>query len=100
MNSSNGSVPRRSNLSTQVLGDRPLRLLKVDVEGMEVEVARGAREALVRYQPLVWAENVAYFESGSTAFLSVLNEVLRKSNFHEHVSGKTEISIDISKEDC
>jgi hypothetical protein len=32
-------------------------LLKVDVEGMEAEVLRGARETIARHRPLIYAEN-------------------------------------------
>lgn len=49
-----------------------LKLLKVDVEDMEVEVIAGARETLQRLRPWVWAENARLFERGDQAFVEAL----------------------------
>lgn len=38
------------------LGDRAVRLIKIDVEGMELEVLRGARACLQRHHPVVALE--------------------------------------------
>lgn len=59
------------------LGQRPLRMIKIDVEGMEVEVVRGAFATIRRLLPLVWAENVPYFESNGkdVSFLAAMQEV-------------------------
>lgn len=40
-----------------------VRLIKIDVEGMEKEVIAGARQLIERFKPIVWTENVAYFSS-------------------------------------
>lgn len=39
------------------IGDRPCALLKVDVEGMEEEVIRGALRLIGKHQPLLYVEN-------------------------------------------
>lgn len=49
-----------------------LKLLKVDVEDMEVEVVAGARDTLRRLRPWVWAENARLFEHGDRAFVEAL----------------------------
>lgn len=41
----------------RVLGGRPTRLVKIDVEGTELEVLRGARETLARHRPVVVFEH-------------------------------------------
>lgn len=35
----------------------PLRFAKIDVEGMEEEVLKGARETIVKYKPILFVEN-------------------------------------------
>src|SRR5690348_8993140 len=35
----------------------PVRLLKIDVEGMELEVLKGAKETIEKYKPLLYVEN-------------------------------------------
>merc|ERR1711920_922066 len=56
---------------------RSLRLIKIDVEGMEVAVIEGAINVLRTYRPIVWSENNAYFESNGkdVAFLQVMADV-------------------------
>lgn len=59
-----------------LLGAPPVddvRLIKIDVEGMEKEVLAGAQQTLLRFRPIVWTENVAYFQSnGQDTSLLVL----------------------------
>lgn len=52
-------------------------LMKIDVEGMEVEVVKGALNLIAAFKPIIWAENNAYFDSGGkdTAFLEALAQV-------------------------
>ena len=52
-------------------------LIKIDVEGMEVEVVKGALSFIDHFKPIIWAENNAYFDSGGkdTAFLEALARV-------------------------
>eukprot|EP00933_Yihiella_yeosuensis_P006123 TRINITY_DN11077_c0_g3_i2.p2 TRINITY_DN11077_c0_g3~~TRINITY_DN11077_c0_g3_i2.p2 ORF type:complete len:126 (+),score=24.96 TRINITY_DN11077_c0_g3_i2:256-633(+) len=54
-----------------------LRLIKIDVEGMEKEVIAGARQTILRFKPIIWTENVAYFSSNGqdTSFLQLMDEL-------------------------
>ena len=49
-------------------------LIKIDVEGMEGNVIRGAEKVLRDLKPIVWVENVEYFESNKTEFLSLMRD--------------------------
>ena len=44
-----------------------VRLIKIDVEGMEKEVLAGARRVVQAFKPIVWTENVAYFSSNGAS---------------------------------
>eukprot|EP00415_Alexandrium_ostenfeldii_P000141 UN0141 len=62
--------------STVLLGVPPVddvRLIKIDVEGMEKDVITGARETIWRFKPIIWTENVSYFSSNGqdTSFLQL-----------------------------
>lgn len=66
--------------STALLGVPPIddiRLIKIDVEGMEKEVIAGARQAVWHFKPIIWTENVAYFSSNGkdTSFLQLMDEL-------------------------
>lgn len=50
-----------------------IRLIKIDVEGMETEVVRGARNTIMALRPIIWAENVAYFDKQDTSFLAEMH---------------------------
>jgi FkbM family methyltransferase len=52
-----------------------VRLIKIDVEGMEKEVVLGAAQVIQTFKPIIWTENVAYYESGDTAFLSIVDQL-------------------------
>lgn len=39
-----------------------LRLIKIDVEFMELQVVLGARETIKRHQPIMWVENEPFFD--------------------------------------
>jgi len=56
---------------------RDVRLIKIDVEGMEKEVIAGARQTVLRFRPIIWTENVAYFSSNGqdTSFLQLMDEL-------------------------
>jgi FkbM family methyltransferase len=51
-------------------------VIKIDVEGMEAEVLRGARRLLVEHQPLIFAE------ARSRADLNAIEEVLAPIGYH------------------
>merc|ERR1712048_21255 len=54
-----------------------VRLIKIDVEGMEKEVIAGARLVVQRFKPIIWTENVAYFSSNGqdTSFLQLMDDL-------------------------
>jgi len=54
-----------------------VRLIKIDVEGMEKEVIAGARQLVYYFKPIIWTENVAYFASNGqdTSFLQLMDEL-------------------------
>lgn len=52
-----------------------LRLIKIDVEGMESKVIMGAQKAIMHFKPIVWSENVEYFEKGDTGFLGIMAQL-------------------------
>lgn len=43
-------------LEPELLADRPLRLIKIDVEGMELSVLRSARRLIEQHRPLLYVE--------------------------------------------
>ncbi len=51
------SIPRQQSTLDEVVDLPRLRLLKVDVEGMEADVLRGAANTLQQTRPLIYAEN-------------------------------------------
>jgi FkbM family methyltransferase len=51
-----------------------VRLIKIDVEGMEKEVVLGASQVIQSFKPIIWTENVAYFEGGNTEFLAIMEQ--------------------------
>lgn len=67
-------------VSTALLGVPPVdsvRLIKIDVEGMEKEVIAGAKQMVRHFKPIIWTENVAYFSSNGqdTSFLQLMDEL-------------------------
>ncbi|MBL8200610.1 MAG: FkbM family methyltransferase [Chromatiales bacterium] len=57
-----------------------LKLVKIDVEGMEAQVLRGARRTLDRFRPLLYVENA--FADKSPELVSVLQEAGYRSYWH------------------
>lgn len=58
-----------------------LDLLKADVEGMEIEVLRGARETIIRHRPYLWVENDRRDKSEALiAFIRALGYRIWKHN--------------------
>src|SRR5688572_20482283 len=73
-------LDRVSGIEGQTIG-----LIKVDVEGMEAEVLRGARSTLQRCRPAVVFEQHPHdFVDGSSASIALLKE-LGYTRFHEFV---------------
>lgn len=70
---SNGSLDVRTerldDLTTGIDHDRPLRLIKLDVEGFEREVLAGAEATLRRWRPLVYCEfnDIILTDAGSSS---------------------------------
>lgn len=83
-NPGNGGLVRSSEfpiiLTTldEVLKDRPVDFVKIDVEGMELYVLRGAQEILKRDRPIILYETRIEFEqaAGKPVF-SVIADLLR-----------------------
>jgi len=57
------------------LGPHPISFIKIDVEGFESSVLRGARRVICEYQPLVVMEQLSKeFVNGSTEAIQLLQE--------------------------
>merc|ERR1712062_953967 len=70
-----GQNPQLALLNAPLVDD--VRLIKIDVEGMEKEVITGAHQTIRRFKPIIWTENVAYFSSnGQDNSLLVLMDQL------------------------
>lgn len=72
------AVPRL--VLDEVLGDRMPRLIKIDVEGMEAAVLRGARQVLARATPVLYVENDRI--ERSPALLALLEELGYAAYWH------------------
>jgi FkbM family methyltransferase len=57
-----------------------LRLIKIDVEGMEAEVLRGARDILERFKPVLYVENDNV--AGSAELVALLHECGYRCYWH------------------
>jgi len=64
----------------EFLGDRTPRLIKIDVEGMEAAVLRGARQVLARATPVLYVENDRI--ERSPALLLLLRELGYNAYWH------------------
>ena len=56
-----------------IMNGQRVDLIKIDVEGMESQVLLGAIEILKKFKPIVWVENVAWFESGDASLLKLMD---------------------------
>jgi FkbM family methyltransferase len=56
-------------------------LLKIDVEGMEAEVIRGARETIARHKPVIYAENDR--RDKAPALIALLQELDYRCYWHK-----------------
>ena len=50
------SKVRRVKIDTTCLLGPPVSFMKLDVEGCEVQVLRGAKETIARHRPVIWCE--------------------------------------------
>jgi Methyltransferase FkbM domain len=58
----------------------PFHFMKVDVEGMEVEVLKGARESIIEYQPVLYVENDR--KARSDELINLINSFGYKCYWH------------------
>lgn len=67
--------PNVALLGPPIIDD--IRLIKIDVEGMEKEVIEGARATIMRFRPIIWSENVGYFSSNGQdiSFLQLMADL-------------------------
>merc|ERR1712083_173444 len=52
-----------------------IKLIKIDVEGMESNVIIGAQQAIYHFKPIIWSENADYFEKNDVQFLSLMDQL-------------------------
>ncbi|KAF4653239.1 hypothetical protein FOL47_010618 [Perkinsus chesapeaki] len=64
-----------SNLFAGRNREPTVSLIKIDVEGMEVNVMRGALRTLETFHPIVWSENVDYFEKEDLSFIALMDSL-------------------------
>ena len=50
-------------------------LIKIDVEGMETKVVVGAVNSLAKFRPIIWSENVDWFESKNATFINQMVKI-------------------------
>jgi len=68
-----GAPPIEQIVLDDVRGTGPVRLIKIDVEGMEIEVLRGARNLIAEFRPILYVENDRI--AGSPALLAELDDL-------------------------
>jgi FkbM family methyltransferase len=56
-NSKNGSIINKQKLDNFLNKINKLELLKIDVEGMEILVIKGAKELIKKFRPIIYVEN-------------------------------------------
>eukprot|EP00933_Yihiella_yeosuensis_P001084 TRINITY_DN10171_c0_g1_i1.p1 TRINITY_DN10171_c0_g1~~TRINITY_DN10171_c0_g1_i1.p1 ORF type:complete len:514 (+),score=87.42 TRINITY_DN10171_c0_g1_i1:45-1544(+) len=52
-----------------------IRLIKIDVEGMEKNVIMGAQRAIQHFKPIIWSENTDYFDKQDTSFIQLMQQL-------------------------
>lgn len=52
--------------------DPQIDLIKIDVEGMEISVINGSHRILKQLKPIVWVENVDFFELKNLDFINLM----------------------------
>ncbi|CAD7965542.1 unnamed protein product [Amoebophrya sp. A120] len=58
----------------QTKHESPLSFVKIDTEGMELEVVQGGLELIQTYWPLIYVESQPYFANGDTRFVDFMAE--------------------------
>lgn len=52
-----------------------IKLIKIDVEGMESNIILGAQSVIYHFKPIIWSENVDYFEKNDITFISLMDKL-------------------------
>lgn len=87
-------APAALNLPTTTLdtwydehgADRPVALIKVDVEGMEVDVLRGAERLIAQHRPALHVEVASFQLSRYGAELADLDRLLKRLGYRQFVN--------------
>ena len=56
-NSKRGTIVNKTKLDNFINRISSLKLLKIDVEGMEIDVVNGAKELIKKFKPIIYIEN-------------------------------------------
>lgn len=66
-------VTRQTDLRAPAIDN--IKLIKIDVEGMESNVVIGAQQTIYHFKPIIWSENADYFEKNDVKFLTIMDQL-------------------------
>lgn len=66
-------TPGQSDLKVPPIDN--IKLIKIDVEGMESNLIIGAQRAIYQFKPIIWSENTDYFEKNDGKFLDLMDKL-------------------------